>query len=83
MSRQPWPTALGIARWAAVIGGSMGGMRALEWAVGLPDQVERLIVIACGAAATAEQIALCSAQAQAIAPRPRVQGWGLLLGRSR
>ena len=30
---------LGIDRWAAVIGGSMGGMRALEWAVGHPDRV--------------------------------------------
>ena len=30
--------ALGVARWAAVIGGSMGGMRALEWAVGTPDR---------------------------------------------
>ena len=29
---------LGIDRWAAVIGGSMGGMRALEWAVGSPDR---------------------------------------------
>jgi homoserine O-acetyltransferase/O-succinyltransferase len=30
---------LGIERWAAVIGGSMGGMRALEWAVSYPDRV--------------------------------------------
>jgi homoserine O-acetyltransferase len=57
---------LGIPAWAAVIGGSMGGMRALEWAVMFPDRVERLIIIACGAAATAEQIALCAAQARAI-----------------
>jgi len=57
---------LGIRRWAAVIGGSMGGMRALEWAVMFPDRVERLVVLACGAAATAEQIALCAVQAQAI-----------------
>ena len=58
--------ALGIERWAAVIGGSMGGMRALEWAVSSPDRVERMVVIACGAAATAEQIALCAVQAEAI-----------------
>ena len=31
--------ALGIDRWAAVVGGSMGGMRALEWMVGHPDRV--------------------------------------------
>ena len=38
--------ALGIDRWAAVIGGSMGGMQALEWAVGHPDRVERVAVLA-------------------------------------
>jgi homoserine O-acetyltransferase len=66
--------ALGIVRWAAVVGGSMGGMRALEWAVSHPAMVDRLVVVACGAAATAEQIALCSAQAQAIALDPGFRG---------
>jgi homoserine O-acetyltransferase/O-succinyltransferase len=64
--------ALGIDRWAAVIGGSMGGMRALEWAVGRPERVERTVIVATGAAATAEQIALCAIQAQAIRLDP---GW--------
>jgi homoserine O-acetyltransferase len=45
--------ALGIERWAAVIGGSMGGMRALEWAVKFPACVGHAVIIACGAAATA------------------------------
>ena len=66
--------ALGIERWAAVIGGSMGGMRALEWGVGHPDRVARMIVLACGAAATAEQIALCAVQAQAIRLDPDFRG---------
>jgi homoserine O-acetyltransferase len=66
--------ALGIDRWAAVIGGSMGGMRALEWGVTYPDQVERLVAVACGAAATAEQIALCSVQALAIRQDPGFRG---------
>ncbi|HEY2428106.1 MAG TPA: homoserine O-acetyltransferase [Acidimicrobiales bacterium] len=66
--------ALGINRWAAVIGGSMGGMRALEWGVAHPARVERLIVLACGAAATAEQIALCAVQAQAIRLDPAFLG---------
>jgi homoserine O-acetyltransferase len=57
---------LGIDRWQAVIGGSMGGMRALEWCVGYPDRVERAVVLATGAAATADQIALCSLQIRAI-----------------
>jgi homoserine O-acetyltransferase/O-succinyltransferase len=66
--------ALGIERWAAVVGGSMGGMRALEWAVGFPDRVERLIVLACGPAASAEQIGLGAVQAQAIRLDPEFNG---------
>jgi homoserine O-acetyltransferase len=66
--------ALGIDRWAAVIGGSMGGMRSLEWGVTYPDRVERMIVVACGAAATAEQIAWCATQAQAIRLDPAFHG---------
>jgi homoserine O-acetyltransferase len=58
---------LDVDRWALVVGGSMGGMRALEWAVEYPSRVERLAVVATSAAATAEQIALCSAQIHAIA----------------
>jgi homoserine O-acetyltransferase len=66
--------ALGIDQWAAVIGGSMGGMRALEWAIMFPRRVTRLVVVGCGAAATAEQIALCAVQAQAIRLDPGFQG---------
>ena len=65
---------LGIERWAAVIGGSMGGMRALEWAVGHPDRLERAIVVACGAAASAEQIGLCAVQNEAIRADPAWRG---------
>jgi homoserine O-acetyltransferase len=61
---------LGIETWAAVIGGSMGAMRALEWSVGYPDRVERAIVLAVSAAASAEQIALCSLQIRAIKSDP-------------
>ena len=65
---------LGIDRWAAVIGGSMGGMRALEWAVGHPDRLERAVVVACGAAASAEQIGLCAVQNEAIRADPAWHG---------
>jgi homoserine O-acetyltransferase len=58
--------ALGIARWALVVGGSMGGMRALEWAVTEPDRLERLFVLASTAAASGDQIAWCAAQLAAI-----------------
>ena len=62
---------LGITRWAAVVGGSMGGMRALEWAVAHPARVASVVVISTGAAASAEQIALCSVQIHAIRSDPR------------
>lgn len=63
---------LGVRRWASVIGGSMGGMRALEWAVGSPDRVATALVLAVGAAATADQIGTQSAQILAITSDP---GW--------
>lgn len=66
--------ALGIRRWAAVVGGSMGGMRVLEWAVGYPDRLASAIVLAAGAAASAEQIALQSTQARAIRLDARFRG---------
>ncbi len=65
---------LGIERWHAVVGGSMGGMRVLEWAVGFPDRLGRAVVISVGARATAEQIALCSLQVRAIRADPNWRG---------
>ena len=65
---------LGIARWAGVIGGSMGGMRVLEWCVGAPERVARAVVLAVGAAASADQIALCSLQIRAIRSDPAFHG---------
>jgi homoserine O-acetyltransferase len=65
---------LGIARWYSVVGGSMGGQRAIEWTVKHRDRVPRAVFIACGAAATAEQIALCSLQIRAIEADPHFQG---------
>jgi homoserine O-acetyltransferase len=55
-----------VQRWHAVLGGSMGGMRALEWAVTHPDRVRSAIVLASTAYATAEQIGWCQAQLLAI-----------------
>jgi homoserine O-acetyltransferase/O-succinyltransferase len=65
---------LGIGTWAGVIGGSMGGMRVLEWCVGRPDRVSRAAVLAVGAAATAEQIAQCSLQIRAVRSDPAFAG---------
>jgi len=61
---------LGIGRWAGVIGGSMGGMQALEWAVAHPERVERLAVLASPAISTADQIAQNSVQIEAIRSDP-------------
>ena len=73
---------LGISVWAAVLGGSMGGMRALEWAVTFPERVRRCIVLACSAYASAEQIAWCQPQLLAIRQDPDFAG-GDYYGRSR
>ena len=63
---------LGIASWAAVIGGSMGGMVALEWAVMFPDRVRGLAAIATTAQASALQIAWSAVERRSIAFDP---GW--------
>lgn len=63
---------LGIARWATVVGGSMGGMRALEWVVAAPDRVGSALVLAVGAIASADQIATQTTQTHAITSDP---GW--------
>ena len=52
----------------------MGGMRVLEWCVGQPDRVARAAVLAVGASATAEEIALCSVQCRAVRLDPDFQG---------
>lgn len=65
---------LGIDRWAAVVGGSMGGMRVLEWCVTHPGRVERAVVLATGAAATAEQIGLYDLQVRAVRADPAFAG---------
>lgn len=62
--------ALGIDKWAAVIGGSMGGMQSLEWAVSYPDRLERVAVLAAPALSNADQIALNSVQLEAIRMDP-------------
>lgn len=47
---------LGIGRWLTVVGGSMGGMQAVEWSVMYPDRVGSLAAIATAASASPLQI---------------------------
>ncbi|HYO85623.1 MAG TPA: homoserine O-acetyltransferase [Dermatophilaceae bacterium] len=66
--------ALTVASWAMVLGGSMGGMRALEWAAGYPERVGSALVIASTGYATADQIAWCQPQILAIRHDPAFLG---------
>jgi homoserine O-acetyltransferase/O-succinyltransferase len=65
---------LGINQVAAVVGGSMGGARALEWMVGHPDRVRAGLLLAVGARATADQIGTQTTQIAAIKADPNWQG---------
>jgi homoserine O-acetyltransferase/O-succinyltransferase len=62
--------ALGITEVAAVVGGSMGGARALEWMVAHPDRVGAGLLLAVGARATADQIGTQCTQIAAIKADP-------------
>lgn len=66
--------ALGITQLAAVIGGSMGGARALEWTAMFPDAVGACLVLAVSARASAWQIGIQSQQLATIEADPNWQG---------
>ena len=65
---------LRIERWHTVIGGSMGGMRTLEWVASHPERVGTAIALATGGYATAEQIGWSQAQILAIRNDPWFAG---------
>jgi homoserine O-acetyltransferase len=65
---------LGIARLKAVVGGSMGGMQALEWAATVPDRVAAALVIASSARHSAQNIAFHEVGRQAIMADPNWRG---------
>ena len=69
-AQKQFAETIGIKKWAAVIGGSMGGMQAIEWAIEHPQLVERLAVIAAPPVSTADHIALNSVQVEAIMTDP-------------
>lgn len=66
--------ALDINRFAAVVGGSMGGMHALEFAIAAPDRVGSLAILAAPAATAADQIAYGRLQIEAIERDPSWRG---------
>ncbi|WP_172119429.1 homoserine O-acetyltransferase MetX [Actinomyces faecalis] len=82
-SRFPWLTtrdqveaetrlanALGIETFHLVLGASLGGHRAIEWAASHPDRVRNLTLVATGASTTADQLAWCHLQELAIVADP-------------
>lgn len=70
VAMQAFSQQLGIDAWQAVIGGSMGGMHALEYAILFPEEVRRLAVIAAPPVTTADQIGLNLVQLEAIRSDP-------------
>ena len=63
-----------MRRVECVVGGSMGGMQALEWGLCGGDFVKKCVVIGCGAAHTAWQIGISESQRQAIFMDPLWRG---------
>jgi homoserine O-acetyltransferase len=61
---------LGIAQLAAVIGGSLGGMQALQWNIAYPDRVRHAFVIASAPNLTAQNMAFNEVARQAIITDP-------------
>ncbi|WMT45832.1 MAG: homoserine O-acetyltransferase [Acidithiobacillus caldus] len=61
---------LGIAQWAAVVGGSLGGMQVLEWAMLYPERLRHAVVIAAAPRLTAQNIAFNEVCRQAIMTDP-------------
>ena len=65
---------LGIAQWAAVMGGSLGGMQALDWAIRYPQRIRSALVIAAAPNLSAENIAFNEIARQAILTDPEFHG---------
>ena len=61
---------LNIAQWAAVVGGSLGGMQALQWAISLPDRLRHMLVIAAAPKLSAQNIAFNEVARTAIKSDP-------------
>ena len=61
---------LGITQWAAVIGGSLGGMNAMRWALEYPDRLRHCVVIASAMKLSAQNIAFNEIARRAIKSDP-------------
>ncbi len=61
---------LGIEQFAAIIGGSLGGMQAMQWAIDYPNRIRTAIIIASAAKLSAQNIAFNEIARQAITSDP-------------
>ena len=61
---------LGIEQWAAIVGGSLGGMQALQWSISYPQRMRHVMVIAAAPKLTAQNIAFNEVARQAIRTDP-------------
>ena len=65
---------LGIQQWAAVIGGSLGGMQAMQWTISYPERVRHCLAIASAPKLSAQNIAFNEVARQAILTDPQFHG---------
>jgi homoserine O-acetyltransferase/O-succinyltransferase len=65
---------LGIGEWAAVLGGSLGGMQALDWTLRYPDRIRHSLVVASAPKLSAQNIAFNEVARQAILSDPDFHG---------
>ena len=61
---------LGVKQFAAVLGGSLGGMQALQWSIAYPERIRHALVIASAPNLTAQNIAFNEVARQAIITDP-------------
>ena len=61
---------LGIEVWHAIVGGSMGGMQALQWSIDYPERLKRCVVIACTPKLSAQNIGFNEVARQSILSDP-------------
>lgn len=61
---------LGLDHWAAIVGGSLGAMQALQWSIDYPDLVDHILLVASAAKLTAQNTAFNEVARQAIMTDP-------------
>ncbi|TIH10139.1 homoserine O-succinyltransferase MetX [Pseudomonas leptonychotis] len=66
--------SLGIRQWAAVVGGSLGGMQAMQWTISYPERVRHCLAIASAPKLSAQNIAFNEVARQAILTDPQFHG---------